>query len=215
MHLAGLTHAFGNMKAIFNYPAVMLDHSAHISVTCQPNKLEVCFGSVEAQQEAQAKWDVINVPLILGTHHAGCGSYLDGARSYWKATKMQADPLDRCAQLTAQEVEPEEAMKEFELEWGSYEDSTDERRMIRRDPRAMIASSEEHDIHDDPSALSDFFGIHWGPHTYPVNGSTEPVQYNGTVNPMRRRATIHLRRGLFDGEGWHPLDDLRKAGEVS
>lgn len=189
----------------------MLDHSAHVSVTCQSTGLEVCFGSLEAQQEAQTKWDVTDSPLILGTHHAGCGSYIDGARSYWKATKMTADLSDRCAQLTAQEIEPDEAMKEFELEWGSYEDSADSRVMTRRDSQALIASSEEHDIHDDPSALSDFFGIDWK-YDYPMN-DTAPMDYNGTVNPMRRRATSTLQRRLSWSD-LNPLPGLKKLGEV-
>lgn len=209
--LASLTHAFGNMKATFNYPAVMLDHSAHVSVTCKPTGLEVCFGSVEAQQEAQTKWDVTNSPLILGTHHTGCGSYLDGARSYWKATKMRTNLADRCVQVTAQEVEPEEAMKEFELEWGSYEDSADSRGMVRRDSQALVASSEEHDIHDDPSALSEFFGMDWK-YDYPIN-DTEPMDYNGTVNSMRRRTTLTLKRelGLRDFDF---LSYFQEIGEV-
>ena len=101
-------------------------------------------------------------------------------------------------------------MKEFELEWGSYEDSTDSPSMSRRDSQALIASTQETDISDSPDELSKFFGIDWL-YAYPTN-DTDTMDYNGTVNAMRRRNELDRRLSWSD---FNPLPGLRKLGNVS
>jgi hypothetical protein len=199
---AGDVTAFGHMNSVFQHPTVVLDHSHHVStIRCSTHGLSVCFANAKAHNEANRYWLARDdSPLLFSTHSVGCGKFTDGERSFWKATDVSHSSNGLCLDITASEVQKEDAVDNFELEFGhdrsqSPHDHIDNLRR-RASGAGMIASTGTTDITDDPQALSEFFGININT-DYPETGLDAPVDYNGTLNDVTRRYILE-RRGFFD-----------------
>ncbi|THC93614.1 hypothetical protein EYZ11_006898 [Aspergillus tanneri] len=199
--------SFGHMVSTFNHPTVLLDHSSQIaSVSCKPNGLDVCFKNEAAERHAAEKWDANHSPLIFSTNHPGCGNHHDGKRSFWKVSTVLFKAKQKCASVNATEVSMEEAMKDFDLEFGHTHEKIHKERLSRRSTSAtLIASSTTEDITDDPAALSDFFGV-------PVTGTYEnipeatPESHDGTVTEITPK---DLEKRL-----WGPIQWLADVGKA-
>lgn len=134
--------------------------------------------------------------LLLGTNHAGCGDYDIGMRAFWRVSSVGFGSRmnSRCTQVNATQMPLEDAMDQFELDFGHYEEPLQQRAqrssLRRRDD--LIASDETVDITDDPDALADFFGEPIT-QTYPDVPEATPADYNGTVTPIEKRVMLQRR----------------------
>lgn len=184
------------MATNFHHPTVILDHSAHISsVKCSAAGLTVRFRNTAAEKHAMAEWHLSRHPLVVSTHHAGCGAYSKGVRSFWSVSAVKFDG-ERSAFLSASEVPLEEAIQDFDLEFSqSSQPIGDAAPNSRRRGVASSASDQREDIADNPEAMSYFFGTQIDG-DYPENNpEATPVEYNGTVL----------------GRRWNPFKDFKKA----
>ena len=184
------------MISNFLYPAVILDHSSHISsVGCSGEGLDICFIDGFLHSDLQKLWILTDsTPLILSSYFPGCGNSEAGMRSFWRATGITVSPNDeRCVHVTAAEVLTEEAMSDAEVEWGSV--NMDASPAGNR--RDTLAWEPTVDISDDPDALSEFFGFNIDD-TAPGNDEEdlEEIDEDGSNDDPKR--SIVQKRGVID-----------------
>lgn len=122
----GAKHA--SLSAEFNKPTVVLDQTSEVhSIDCDgKGNIKVCF-SIMAFSHVAMKW---NLPdLYLATYHVGCGSQHGGVRTYFSATDIKPDPDTACISMKAKPVKQTEAITSGEIEWGTYEDPKQRKRV--------------------------------------------------------------------------------------
>lgn len=194
------TFSFGNINSTFNHPTVLLDHSSHVeSVTCSDSdNLKVCFTNKEAKDHARESWGNAlgdSGSLVFSTNHPGCSGYSDGARGYWMASSADFRSGDSsCVHVNSTEVPLDEALDNFELEFGQNNDTLpDQNTQQNESPSATTV-----DITDDPEELAGFFQ-HPITETYPDVPETTPQLHNGTA-VIPKRAVLY-RRNIIDDIG--------------
>lgn len=108
------------MKAIFNHPTVVLDHSSHLSsIQCSANgMMKVCFRT-EAFEHVQRTWNISMLTIV--TYHVGCGDEYNGQRSYFEAQTPRFDVKSSCVLVNATSIDHEHALSSGEITWGTYE----------------------------------------------------------------------------------------------
>lgn len=175
------------MVTNFQHPTVILDHSVHIfSVRCSAAGLAVHFSNAEAAKHARTQWHIGYRPLVVSTHHVGCGAYDEGARSYWSVSAVKFNNK-HSAFLTASEVPLEKAIQDFDLEFRHSSLPTEDNGSNgrRSAETSSSASDPREDIADNTELLSYFFGTQITS-DYPEDSpEATPVQYNGTVTERR------------------------------
>lgn len=157
----------------------------------------MCFANEEAKDQARENWgNALNHSgsLVFSTNHPGCSGYSDGARAYWMASSADFGSGDNsCVHVNSAEVALDEAMEDFELEFGQNDNT-----VLDQDAQQSQGTASTVDITGDPVQLENFFQSPIT-ETYPEGPGTAPLLHNGTAVPVTaKRAVLHRRNIIGD-----------------
>lgn len=98
---------FANANITYQYPTVVLPHSALISYTeCVPGGFEIGFARSEAFNYVQKAWTILpHRALTLVSSSLECDSAGPGSHSYWNVTDLSFNPTTMSVTAKADEVE--------------------------------------------------------------------------------------------------------------
>lgn len=170
-------------------------------MTCSDSgNLNVCFANKEAKDRARENWGNPldgSGSLVFSTNHLECSGYNNGARGYWMASSADFGFGDNsCVHVHSTEVPLDEAMDNFELEFGQNNNTVPD-----QDAQHSQSTSPTVDITDDPERLADFFFQYPITETYPDVPETAPLLHNGTAVPVTAKRAVLYRRNIFDDIG--------------
>lgn len=163
----------------------------------------MCFANKEAKDHARENWGNAldsSGSLVFSTDHPGCSGYNNGARGYWMASSADFGSSDNsCVHVNSTEVPLDEAMDNFELEFGQKNNTVPD-----QDAQQSQSTSSTVDITDDPEQLADFFQYPIT-ETYPDVPETTPLLHNGTAVTVTSKRAVLYRRNIFDeiGKAWN------------
>lgn len=118
-----IEHQFAEMNLTYQYPTVVLPHSAYVSgIQCLPNGqgLEIDFNSTDAYNYVKSHWT--NGSFLLVTYSLGCEANTGeeaGDHVYWLVKDLVYDDGKLSVRVDAAEVAYEDAMDEVHLIWGN------------------------------------------------------------------------------------------------
>lgn len=187
------------MVSTFNHPAVILDHSAHVSsVDCSGPGLDICFA--DGIPFDITSWESSDMsPVIFSSFFPGCGKTDAGIRSYWRAAGVILSQDGNCVHVEASEVDIKDAMSETGVEWGSVTmDATNNRRAAPDDPKVDISNNQQ--------ALEEFFGVEIQDSEQDDEEDTGKTDQDGSH--CDRRRSIQKRWS------WNPIEALTNVVHV-
>lgn len=205
----------GSLKAVFARPTVVLDHSTQIkSVQCSPGKIQVCFKSLTAFDQAILSWALDDLNLV--TYHNGCGDETSGKRTFFHAVRPEFDLTSLCMTTSATSILEEQALESGEIRWGTYLSPSNRRRvpvkghmrLEQATPKPLNSTGGTVDLSSNATALDFFFGDPMidGNNINKTGYGLGFISENGTVparRSIRRRALsgreLSKRGGLFEG----------------
>ncbi|KAB2573480.1 hypothetical protein DBV05_g7889 [Lasiodiplodia theobromae] len=113
-----------SMTPAFNYTAVVLDHSDHVSDVVfhsGSGHLNIQFGSPEAYDAAVKSWNETNLLLITNT--PGCGNYDGGERCYFAVTTLNFDQPNLSVRVSGDSQIFADIVNDVTFEWGLWRPS--------------------------------------------------------------------------------------------
>lgn len=165
------------LKAKFNRPTVVLDHSNLVDdIKCNNDSITVCLNDPLARQTAQNAWnlDSDHNSFNFITYHAGCGDETGHKRSMFRVSQPIFNRESSCVKLPAVLIDESDALDSGELTWGTYQSPLHRKREPVKghvrfySPGSELdndagdngtASNATVDLTADPEALKSFFNI--------------------------------------------------------
>ncbi|KAH8897557.1 hypothetical protein GQ53DRAFT_884171 [Thozetella sp. PMI_491] len=113
-------HVVVNSDLQFNFPTVVLDHSALISVTIIQSTVNIIFTSSEAYQIAKETWQETTTVILVTSASSDSGQY-----DYHQATSVVFDDILMKAVWATAQIALEEAIQHVHFQWGTYQQGSD------------------------------------------------------------------------------------------
>ncbi|KIW23961.1 uncharacterized protein PV07_09705 [Cladophialophora immunda] len=107
----------------FQYPTVVLDHSAFVTATVSGSSLTVVFSSQQAYNYATKSWPADGTWFVLATTEGSD----DGHYVYYLTSSVSFDSTTSTATCNVKAVDLNYVAESFDLEWGTYQQSSSTR----------------------------------------------------------------------------------------
>ncbi|OAG36510.1 hypothetical protein AYO21_09317 [Fonsecaea monophora] len=104
----------------FQYPTVVLDHSAFVTVTVSGSSLTVVFVSQQAYSYATKSWPADGTWFVLATTEGSD----DGHYVYYLTSSVRFNSATSTATCNVKPVDLNYVAESFDLEWGTYQHSS-------------------------------------------------------------------------------------------
>ena len=113
---------FAHLNTTFNYPAIILEHSAYFeSVSCVEDGLKVEFNSPEALSYAQNTWrKLVDDHWLLVSFSKGCEVADNGQRTYWLVSDTHFDSNSLEVIVDCEQIDVSQAIDMVDMTYGKY-----------------------------------------------------------------------------------------------